>query len=182
MYPGLLCQCYPCPPGYHCTAPFPEHFPVEFSVSYWQNSPVQTMLRTDPRYKTQFLVMYTHSQPPHWFMSRPPQGYSSNPSGTAIVTVVLGAGSITFLVLAQTVTISQTWFYQTSCLNFIIAIGQEELMSSDLSQKQPWSAHRHLGPGTKTRSSQHYTCCSAMQLSQDTFSPMGKELSQPSEG
>lgn len=76
--------------SYHCTAPFPEHFPVEFSVSYWQNSPVQTMLRTDPRYKTQFLVMYTHSQPPHWFMSRPLLGYSSNPSGTAMVTVVLG--------------------------------------------------------------------------------------------
>lgn len=66
------------------------------------------MLSTDPRYKTQFLVMYTHSQPPHWLMSRPLYGYSSNPSGTAMVTVVLGAGSIIFLVLAQTVTISQT--------------------------------------------------------------------------
>lgn len=128
VHPGLLCQCYPGPPGHHCTAPFPEHFPVEFLGSYWQKSPVQTMLSTDPRYKTQFLVMYTHSQPPlyrGWVMSRLLQGYSSNPSGRAVVTVVLGASSIIFLVLAQTVTISQSWFYQRSCLNFIIVVEQE---------------------------------------------------------
>lgn len=160
VYPGLLCQHYPRPSSHHCTAPFPEHFPGNFSGSYWQNSPVQTMLSRDPRYKTQFLVMY--SQPPHWFKSRPRQGYSSNPSGTAVVTDVLGASSIIFLVLAQTVTISQSWFYRRSCLNIIVVIGQEQLMSSDLSQKELWSAHHYVGPGTETRSSKYYTCCSVM--------------------
>lgn len=34
--------------------------------------------------------MYTHSQPPHWFMSRLLQDYGSNPSGTVMDTVILG--------------------------------------------------------------------------------------------
>lgn len=51
MHPGLLCQRYPCHPSHDCTAPFPEHFPGEFSGSYWQNSPMETVLSTDPRYK-----------------------------------------------------------------------------------------------------------------------------------
>lgn len=120
----------------------------------WKLCWVQT-----PGINTLSLVMY--SQPPRWFMSRPLQGCGSNTAGTVTDTVVLGASSIIFLVLAQTGTISKSWFYQRSCLNFITVIGQEELTSSDLSQKQVWSAHQYLGPGIETRSSKHCTCCSA---------------------
>jgi len=66
-------------------------------------------------------------------MSRPPQGYDSSQSDTAMAAVVLEASSIIFLVLAQPVPISQSWFYQRSYLIFVIVIGQEELMSSDFS-------------------------------------------------
>lgn len=159
MHPGLLCQRYPCHPSHDCTAPFPEHFPGEFSGSYWQKSPMETVLSTDPRYKHSVPSNVLPTTP--WFMSRPLQGCGSNTAGTVTDTVVVGASSIIFLVLAQTGTISQTWFYQRSCLNFIIVIGQEELTSSDLSQKQVWSAHQYLGPGIETRSSKHSTCCSA---------------------
>lgn len=80
----------------------------------------------------------------------------------ASAAVILGASSIIFLVLAETVPISQTWFYQRSWLVFVIVIGQEELMSSDLSQKQLWTTHWSLRPGTETKAS-HYTWYSTTQ-------------------
>lgn len=95
-------------------------------------------------------------------MSRPLQGYDSNPSDKATAAVVLGASSIIFLVLAQPLPISQSWLYQRSCVIFVTVIGQKELMSIDLRQKQLWTAHWSLRPGTETRAS-HFTCCSATQ-------------------
>lgn len=188
MHPGLSCQHYPCHHSHACTAPFPEDSPGEFLGSYWQKSPMQTVLSTDLRYKTQFLVMYTHSQPPHWFMSRLLQDYGSNPSGTVMDTVILGPSPSFSWSLHRMCLFPRDGFTKEAEFSdliffffLIIGIGQEELMSSDLSQKQLWSVHQYLGPGIETRSSKHYTCCSAMQ-SQDDFSPICKGVSHPSEG